>query len=349
MHQNEFLPEETSSLRSVFDGRREPYVYHEIRGIADLVRLCFERWRLLILPAAIVTIATGLIAQFGLTKWYQATAMLSPASESPFDTHMPSLEGGSLDLSAGVGAALGLSNENQGTANEFLQVLQSPQFALEVIRQRQLLNHFVGSHKRWLPFGRPSVPLTYESLASSRLLQWQVYLDFKGRFTSTYDADSGVLKLTFVDKSPAAAEAVLGNIIGDFRNTLRQWQLHDAGTAAKALTEEAAKTADDTLRAELYVLAASQVQRQELARVTSNFAFVVLQYPSSPFKKYSPSPILDSILVGMLTFALFLGYVWLSPAFGQIRTPEFGDEIEPRRVPRRVDRAAVALQANAKS
>jgi uncharacterized protein involved in exopolysaccharide biosynthesis len=247
----------------------------------------------------LVAAMTGVISKFFLTKWYKATVIIRPVSQGAIQEQLEGLMSGfGGGSAAGIGGMLASVSGSSGDADEYVSIIKSFTFSRALIGHHDLMKDFM-----------PAQPPSLKEFDSSRHLQWLAYRELQSRLTCEYSVRTGNITLEFQDTDPGRAEVILGYVIDDFRELLRQKQVHDAKAAVDSLEEQARRTSDVLLQSELYQLIANQVQRGKVAEVQSDFAFTIIEAPSASDIKVWPRTRLLCLLAALATFAIIAVYI----------------------------------------
>ena len=247
------------------------------------------RWRMIVLAAAAAAASTFLITQFIMAPSYRATAVLRPLGPESGVGKLNGTMG--LLSSSGLGGSgiLGGGAQND-QAQEYMSMLRSYAFTIAVVNTYHL---------------EPVISRE----EGGRLTRWSLYRALGSRFDCEYDRIAGNMTLHFVDRDPASAQRMLGQYVDSLREKLRRREIQSA-TAAKASLEQAARTTPDLLLQEkLYELMARQVERENLAQVEADFAFLVIEPPVVSENRYGPRVSRDSAIVGALAMLLIAAAV----------------------------------------
>lgn len=265
---------------------REPYdEATEIREYLDALR---KQWRLIAAATLAAMLVTAIVTKFGMTRWYRAEAIIRPVTENAVQGRIAGLLGGLGGLGGvgGIGASL-LAGEASSPASEYMPVLESFDFTTRLIAGHGLEPHL--RSRGWSPFGSdPADP------------EWARYREMHKRFDCEFSMQTGNLTLYYQDPDRAMAGKVLGFYISDLRELLRAEEIHDTTEAIASLREETKQTPDNLLQTQLHEMLARQIEQQKLAQVEADFAFKVLQAPTTPDKAYRPQALLDCVLAAIL-------------------------------------------------
>jgi hypothetical protein len=264
----------------------------ESDSLTLLFRVLREQWHVPAFLAALVGIVTFVVTTWLVTPYYQATALirLVPAQQEVSDFQgIAHLLGGSGLLGSATGGLLGNGAEEE-QAQEYLAILRSYQFNMEVARHYDLQNKVEGGRRQMLT-------------------PWKLYRLMIGRLSCDYDRFSGNFKVAFLDPNPQVAQAILNDYINSLRERVRSYQVSSATSAVKALSDEAQESSDPLLQQKLYELMARQLEREKTAQEQANFAFIVIDAPVVPDEAYSPRRLMDTWL--MMLLAAFVGSVYV--------------------------------------
>lgn len=191
----------------------------------------------------------------------------------------------SLDVSG-----LFSNTPTQEAAEEYMAILKSYAFTMSLVNQYHLEREVRPRRALW---------------SDSRIYTpWQLYKLFSKRFDCEYDRLTGSLTLHFLAPDPGAAQRILGLYIDSLREKLRRHEIQSSAEAAASLEEEAQKTSDTLLQTHLYELTAQQLEREKLAQVQADFAFMVVEPPIVPDRPFRPRVLFDCIMSGMLALLL---------------------------------------------
>ena len=185
-----------------------------------------------------------------------------------------------------------------GDAEKYVAIINSFNLGRSVIRRHHLIGYFLSSDN-------PSLA----QFDSSRHLQWLAYRALQGRMKCEFSPRHGNITIELQDTDPASAETMMTYIVDDFWELLRQKQLRDVKVAVKSLEEEEARTPDPMIGQALYQLIVTQIQREKMAAVESDFAFMVIEPPSARDSKVWPPTLLLCLLAAMGTFAMVATYI----------------------------------------
>jgi capsule polysaccharide export protein KpsE/RkpR len=264
----------------------------EVRSLGVLYYLnLLKPWlRWMAVCAGVAIILTYLTARLLLTHWYQAQAVLRPASQEP----QTSLNLGSLFAAAGqTGGFSNIFGVGAPDVQEMLSILAAHQFDIELIRRNNLapilLAHkpMVAALRLRLFGGRMDGATNLRALLLSR-------------FEADFDNTTGNLTIGFVDPDPRQAQRILQLFIDKLLDRLRQRAHESSAAAIAALEKEISQTSDTLLVSQLDQLLAVQLQQLGTSEVQADFAFVVIDPPFLPEFAFSPRPFVDALVAALL-------------------------------------------------
>lgn len=243
-------------------------------------------YRLLALLTLAALLSSAAISKLWMTKWYMAHAQIKPISQN--------LSNGMASMGAGLlkGAAGGLLGQLAlgGSGNMYDQqtlsaMLSSYDLTLALIRVYNLGPQLERRYAR----GKPMTP-------------WRLYQLLNSHLSVKYSFTDELLNLTFADPDPMLAGQILTDYIDLLRERLRNEEMRQAQGAVSSLKEELRHTSDSLLMAQLYEFIAEQIQRERLAEVQADFAFIVIEPPVVPDQAYWPKTMVNCLVAALLTF-----------------------------------------------
>ena len=275
--------EKTESEGYESKGRLAPVLPLEETSESPYVLLILDNWRLIAAATFVGVIATYILTKTVMTKWYQATAVIEPVSESAVENRV---EGGVGGFTGGGLSSFLMASGMDYQAQEYLTILRSFTFNTDVALRHNLTNDLLRDED--------------EKPKTERKLRMKLFEILKGRFKVDYSIQGHNLSVHFIDRDPVRAQQIVQYYLDDLRELQRQEAIRNASAAILSLGKEAKATGDSLLRENLYALVARQVQRQKLAEVEADFAFKILEPPISPDRPYSPRASLNCFLIMML-------------------------------------------------
>jgi len=248
-----------------------------------------HRWRLMAVTILLTLVTTFVVTKFVMMPWYRAEVIIRPVGENTVleeTTGMLSGIGGASSLG---GLATGILGNSSTTGDgEYMPTLVSFAFTNALVKKHQLMDHLLAEE-------RTSLTNLKEDP------DWVVYRILKRRFECHFTGSTGNLTLYYLDRNRTEAVRILGFYVNDLREMLRSRQVRDTTAAIASLQEEAKQSSDALIRDQLYELIARQIQRQKMAQVQADFAFIEIDPPTSPDRPYKPAVLLDCVVMGLLS------------------------------------------------
>jgi hypothetical protein len=199
----------------------------------------------------------------------------------------------------GGGAAFGLrglagpSGESR-RAQQYIPILKSFAFNDELSERHRLIE-----------------VLGHDNTSSAKAGEdprWHMYRLLQKRFSCEFSDDTGNLTLRFEDSDRQKATKILSFYLDDLRERLRGQEVRNTSQAVNSLVAEIKVSPDSMLQKELYDVVANQLEREKLAQVEADFAFIVLSPPCSSDRVSFPWAKMFAGIGGVLTLALFVAW-----------------------------------------
>jgi uncharacterized protein involved in exopolysaccharide biosynthesis len=180
-----------------------------------------------------------------------------------------------------------------------------------VLKSRDLTNSIVRKYDL--------MPILFEKSWDAENKRWKVkkppvlvdsYKEIHTLLKITPDKKQNVMRLSFEQKDPRLAQAILNYYIVGLSEFLRQQTLTDAAAQQAQLSSQLEKTVDPMLRNRLYELIAKQIEKETLATVQKYYSFNVIDPALVPEKKFKPKRALICLLSVVVAFfiAIFLAF-----------------------------------------
>jgi hypothetical protein len=271
-------------------------------------------WQRLAIVTILATVAAFAISKYQLTRWYQAIAIIKPMTPQQTAGHLQGLlGGGNLGmLSDFVG-----SQYNSDAAQEYITILTSFSFVTATVERHHLQSEILPREM---------------SRRSLDARQWRMYRIILTRLRCDYSVKNSSMTLRFEDPSRERARRILGYEIDDLRERLRSRETRNAADAVDSLNQQIPRTSDSLLKQEIYDLIATQIQREKLAEVEADFAFIVLQPPVSPDLPVWPRVVVNSLGAGFIALVISSISILL---FGALRELRQRRSVPMESIPRR--------------
>ncbi|MDO8435056.1 MAG: hypothetical protein Q7S58_21890 [Candidatus Binatus sp.] len=272
----------------------------ELTGIEERILSYYStlrpRLREIGVATALAMVLTFVTTRFLMTHWYQARAVLRPASQEPQSSVtlgglLGNITGGGGGGSGGVLNSL-FGGSGASDANEFIATVTSVTFTKDLIQSNDLTKVLLRHVSPW------SSPFLW--LGISKPTPWKMYKLMTRRFNYDYHEQTGNLTLTFWDPEPEGAERVLNLYIAALRERLRTRYVQAASAAVVSLEQQIGKTSDALLVPQLDQLLAQQLQQLGTAKIQADFAFILIDPPAVPEHPQAPLTLVDTLLVGIL-------------------------------------------------
>ena len=213
-------------------------------------------------------------------------AIIKPMTPQQTAGHLQGLlGGGNLGM---LGDLVG-SQYNSDAAQEYITILTSFSFITAMVERHHLEAEILPRGKSW-----PSLDAR----------QWAIYRIMLARLRCDYSVKNSSMTMSFEDPSRERARRILGYEIDDLRERLRSREVRNAADAVTSLNQQITRISDSLLKQEIYQLIATQIQREELAEVEADFAFIVLQPPVSPDLPVWPRVLINALGAGFLALIL---------------------------------------------
>lgn len=280
-------------------GRQFPYEDGRDEGIDLLpyMRMVLARWRVIAAVSVIAGVIMLVVTATMMRPIYRASAIIRPSRHNPWQSAAASAFG-----SLGATMELQLGGVNQSSpADEYIPILRSYAFITALISENHLEGEFERAARPW-----------FMSWKAADEPSWAIYRIVSKRFSCEYSIKTGNISLYYQDAERARAQRMLGYFVDDLREKLRGQQVREAASAVDSLEAEAGSSADAVLRAQLYDMIARQVENGKLAQVEADFAFKVLDPPTTPDRPYRPKVLVDSILAGIIGALMAAGWALIA-------------------------------------
>ena len=299
------------------DGQLNPVV--ELQQLAfepewhRLWRLCRSRWRLFTSVAGGLAIGVLILTTCVVLPKYQATALIRPNQQqaSGLAGLASAVLGNGSSSGGGLSSLLGGSSSGITTHDpqELIAIMQSFAFTDSLIADNHLASRISNSTSSLILWLR----------GARKPTRWKLYRMVSKRFDCDFSLRTGNLTMTFVDKDPVLARFILHQYIDRLRDQLRKQDVQDSKLAIKSLEAQARSTSDPLLSSELYVTLAQQMQQEEMAEMSADYAFEVIEAPVTPDEIYSPWPFVDTLVALVVCSLILLAYLYGVDRYRRLR------------------------------
>lgn len=210
------------------------------------------------------------------TKWYQATIVLSPVS----NTNTGGMGSGMASQLGGLAALAGISVGGDSKKSESLAVLQSEALTEKYIDQNKLLP-ILYKHD-W-----DDTKGTWKTKSADVPTLWKANQYFKKSVRGiATDAKTGIVTLTITWKDPIIAANWANGLVKMTNEFLRAEAISESERNIAYLSEEAAKTNIVEAQKAIYTILEGEINKAMLARGSEQYAFKILD-PARPSEKAS--------------------------------------------------------------
>ena len=263
----------------------------------ELVAALRAGW-LTILLATLAMTALGVAAAFGLSKRYEARAVLMPVAESVSGSNL----GGLLSQFGGLASLAGISLGGDNQKAEAYAMLTSREFTDEFIRDESLLQVLYA--KRWNPetsSWRPSLfrrdPTAADAFKTfDRKIRWV-----------DQDRRSGIVTVGIRWKDPELAARWANDRGARVNARMRERAIQDARRNLEHLQAQYQQTQVVSLRDSVARVMENEVRREMFAIVRTDYAFRVIDPAISAETHEFVSPKRARLIAGAFVLGALLG------------------------------------------
>tara|TARA_B110000438_G_C15817514_1_gene652652 strand:- start:448 stop:1545 length:1098 start_codon:yes stop_codon:yes gene_type:complete len=280
--------------------------------VIDLAELWHAIWsgKLLIIAISVIFFISSVFYAINQPNIYQATTLLSPASE----------QGGASGLSkmagqfGGLASLAGINLSGGGTDKTGL--------ALEILKSRLFLEDFIVNHQLLVPlmaannWDANSNTLTidgeiYNKKTSTWLRDvkppkkpepspWEAFKAFKQVLSVSKDSENGMITLAIEHYSPEIATQWLLWLVEDINATMREQDKVEAQNSIDYLTKKLQETQLSDMQTVFYQLIEEQTKTIMLAEVSKEYVLKTIDPANAPEEKAKPKRALIVVLGTML-------------------------------------------------
>lgn len=272
-------------------------------GLKEMFDILWRgRW-LIVCTSVLCALAAG-VAAWAMPKTYQATAVISPVSESSGSqlSGMSSLTSQFSGLASLAGITVGADSKKL----ESLAVLQSEVLTEKYIKDNGLLpilfeDKWDKAAENWKAVDRRNIPTLWKA---NEMFKKQV------RVVSS-NTKTGMVQLAISWKDPYVAAKWANDLVGVTNDYLRNKAIVQSEKNIAYLNDQASKTDAVGVKQAIYAILQSEVNKVMLARGSDEYAFKVIDPASPPEKPSSPQKLLwilggFFIGFGLSAFAAFV-------------------------------------------
>ena len=226
--------------------------------------------------------------------------------------------GGLGGLASLAGVSLGANGVDDVTLG--LATLKSRIFLTDFITRRDILVPLMALES-WsdgkIEINDEAYDLAKEAWRIKKPGSQAAYSAFMGKFSSSIDASSGLIKVAITSQSPVLAQQWVTWLVEDLNDSIRGQEVKVAKRAVTFLEEKLKTTVSVDMRAMFFRLIQQQTETIMLANVKADYLFRIIDPAIIPETKSSPSRsvicILGTLFGGFLSVFLVLLMHFLQP------------------------------------
>ena len=255
-------------------------------------------WKIVLLSlvAGLVT----LLVMFQLPKIYQATAVITPATDEK--KQVPSL---------GALASFGIEVGGPSKVEDLDTLFKSNDFTVRVFKKYNLWPIVMGNRYD-SKTGKLKASWTDRVIRSTSQSKdpeyWDAVRVAKDALKISVDKKAGTLSVSFQSTSPENSPKIVGYYLEEAKNRLQEEALDRSMKNKKFLEAQLGRTVDTLTRDRLYSLLGQEVEREMLAHNREQFGFKIIDAPQIPDRKLKPRGGMGAFLAFVLSF--FAGCVY---------------------------------------
>ena len=267
----------------------------------ELLNLISDGKKLIILITAVFALGSVLVA-LSLTNYYKSQTVLTTTDSSN--------EMASLSRYSGIASLAGISMPSSGIDKGSLIVntIMSRAFLKHLLSFEDVLPSIMAAKSydietKKLVFDSKIYDATNKKWFRTKPSYIETFEVYMKQLTVSYDANLGLIRLHTEHISPIFAKEFLDLIIKEADTLLRQKDLKQSSDALDYLIAEISKTSLVEIKSSINQLIQSQLETQMLAKISTDYALMVIEPPFIPEKKSKPSRSLICL------FGIILGFV----------------------------------------
>ena len=251
---------------------------------------------LLSLAAALVT----LIVMLQLPKIYQATAVITPATDEK--KQIPAL---------GTLASFGIDVGGPSRVEDLETLFKSNDLTVRVFKKYNLWP-IVLKNRYDSKTGKLKASWMDRFIGSASEVKepdyWDAIRIAEDALKISMNKKGGTLSVSFLTTSPENSPKIVGYYLEEAKNRLQEEALDRSMKNKKFLEAQIGKTMDTLTRDRIYSLFGQEVEREMLAHNREQFGFKIIDAPQIPDRKLKPRGGIGAILAFVLSF--FAGCVF---------------------------------------
>jgi uncharacterized protein involved in exopolysaccharide biosynthesis len=269
--------------------------------LREYVAVFRKSWWKIVLFSLAVGMGT-LVAMFQLPDIYQATAVLTPASDEK--KQVPAL---------GALASFGIEVGGPSRVEDLETLFKSNDLTVRVFRKYNLWT-IVLADRYDSKTGKLNASRSWTDRVIGTASEpkepgyWDAVRVAKNALTVSVNKKAGTLSVSFTSTSPDTPPKIVGYYLEEAKNRLQEEALDRSVKNKKFIETQLGKTVDLLTRDRLYSLFGQEVEREMLAHNREQFGFRVIDFPQVPDRKFKPKRVLPALLGMVLSF--FAGFIF---------------------------------------
>jgi len=273
----------------------------------ELLNLIWEGKKLIIIVTAVAALGSVLIA-LNLTNYYKSQTVLTTA-EGSNETASLSRYNNFASL-----AGINLASSGIDKGSLIVNTIMSRAFLKHLLSFEDVLPSIMAAKSydietKKLVFDSDLYDVTNKTWFNAKPSYIETYEVYMKQLTVSYDSNLGLIHVHTEHLSPIFAKDFLDLIIKEADTLLRQKDLKQSSDALDYLLSEISKTSLVEIKSSMNQLIQSQLETQMMAKISTDYALMVIEPPFIPEKKFKPSRSLISLL-GTI-FGLVIGILWV--------------------------------------
>ena len=273
----------------------------------ELLNLISDGKKLIILITAVFALCSVLVA-LSLTNYYKSQTVLTTTDSSN--------EMASLSRYSGIASLAGISMPSSGIDKGSLIVntIMSRAFLKHLLSFEDVLPSIMAAKSydietKKLVFNSKIYDATNKQWFGAKPSYIETYDVYMEQLTVSYDKNLGLIHVHTEHISPIFAKEFLDLIIKETDTLLRQKDLKQSSDALNYLISEISKTSLVEIKSSMNHLIQSQLETQMMAKISTDYALMVIEPPFIPEKKFRPSRSLIRLFGTIL--GLVIGIFWI--------------------------------------
>ena len=255
-------------------------------------------WKIVLLSLAVGMIT--LIVMFQLPNMYQATAVITPATDEKKQN--PAL---------GALASFGIDVGSSSKVEDLETLFKSNDLTVRVFTKYNLWP-IVMPDRYDSKTGKLKTSWTDRVIGSASEPKepkyWDAVRAADDSLRISVNKKAGTLSVSFLTISPASPPKIVGYYLEEAKNRLQEEALDRSVKNKRFIEIQLGKTNDLLTRDRLYSLFGQEVEKEMLAHNREQFGFKIIDAPQIPDKKTRPKRAQGAILAFIIGFLAFSAY-----------------------------------------